>query len=715
MRWQNMKRKLLIGAIAIVSTIIIGITGYIFILLAGNKVIDEQKLVMDSTTTLVDQHGSIISKLYIEDRDLVTIDQIPSHVQEAFISIEDARFYDHHGIDIKAILRALYKDLIAGSKVEGGSTITQQLAKNVFLSNEKTWLRKTKEAVISINLERKYSKKKLLEMYLNQIYFGHGAYGIETAAQLYFGKSVSELTLEEGALLAGIPKSPTNYSPINNIDNSTKRRNLVIDMMDNKKFISSEEAVRAKGKVVSLKANEFAKNPAFSTYVDMVMEEARQRFNLSNEELMTGGYTITIPINQHIQQIAYELFKKEEYFPGTDNTVEGSFVLMNANDGGVLAVVGGRNYVHKGTNRAVVKRQPGSTLKPLAVYGPALEEEEYHPYSLLVDQKLSYGDYSPKNYNGIYKGKISMYDAITSSANAPAVWLLNKIGIEAGKKYINKAGISIPDNGLAIALGGLEEGISPLEMTKAYRAFAKEGKIVEPYFIKKMTNQEGEIIASTEVVEKEVFSSQTAWYVTRMLEAVVEEGTAMAGEFEGSLAGKTGTTSYTNVPGASRDAWFVGYTPDVVGALWMGYDTTDDKHYLTKGSSYPTRLFKKILSSSQLDETVSFMAPSGVSELEKPILLPEETKLSAHLTFKAFGLFTIQLQWNQADDERAVYQIFEEKDHGWNLIGEVKGKGNFDVENVNIFSLPSYYVVPYNPQTEETGNPSNTVKPKIGS
>jgi penicillin-binding protein 2A len=708
-----MKRKLLVGAIALISTIIIGITGYVVILLAGNKVVDEQKLVMDSTTTLVDENGNVISKLYIEDRDLVTIDQIPPHVQQAFIAIEDARFYEHHGIDIKAILRALYKDMIAGSKVEGGSTITQQLAKNVFLSNEKTWLRKTKEAIISINLERRYSKKKLLEMYLNQIYFGHGAYGIETASQLYFNKSIADLTLEEGALLAGIPKSPSNYSPINNIEASTKRRNLVLDIMDQKGYISSMDAVRAKGKIIALQANEFAKNPAFSTYIDMVMEEAKQRFNLSNKEIMTGGYTITVPINQQIQQVAYELFKKQEYFPGTDRFVEGSFVLMNAQDGGVLAVLGGRNYVRKGINRAIVKRQPGSTIKPLAVYGPALEEEGYHPYSMLVDQKLSYGGYSPENYSGVYKGNISMYDALRSSANAPAVWLLNKIGIDSGKKYINKAGISIPDKGLAIALGGLEKGISPLEMTKAYRAFAKEGKVVEPYFIKKMVNQTGEMIASSQIVEKEVFSAQTAWYVTRMLEAVVDEGTAKAGEYDGNLAGKTGSTSFTSIKGATRDAWFVGYTPKVVGALWMGYDTTDEKHYLTKGSSYPTTLFKKILASSQLDETASFIAPTGVEELAKPIVLKKKTKLSANLTFKAFGLFTVQLNWNSGNDDRVIHKIYEKKDDEWNYIGEVKGDGFYEIENVNIFNLPSYYVVPYNPQTKEAGEKSNIASPSI--
>ncbi len=710
-----MKRTFLFGTLALVSTITIALISYIGILFIGNQVIDEQMLVMDSTTTLVDESGKIISKLYIEDRELVTINEIPDHVQEAFIAIEDTRFYQHPGIDGKSILRALYKDILAGNKVEGGSTITQQLAKNVFLSNEKTWLRKTKEAVISINLERKYSKKKLLEMYLNQIYFGHGAYGIETAAKLYFGKSSSELTVDEGALLAGIPKSPTNYSPINYIDKSKHRRNLVIDMMYKKGYIKAEEAVRLKGKTIALSVNEYAKNPAFSTYIDMVMEEANTRFKLTNEELMTGGYTITLPINEEIQQIAFELFKQNDYFPGTDSHVEGAFVLMDVTDGGVLAVTGGRNYVHKGVNRVVVKRQPGSTIKPLAVYGPALEEKEYHPYSMLVDQPINYGDYSPTNLSGTYKGKISMYDALKYSTNAPAVWLLDKIGVDYGKKYIEKAGISIPDKGLAIALGGLEKGISPLEMTKAYRAFAKDGKVVEPFFIKKMINQKGEIIKYPEVEEKSVFSAQTAWYVTRMLKAVVDEGTAKSGKYDGHLAGKTGTTSLTTKEGAIRDVWFVGYTPEVVGAIWMGYDKTDENHFLTKGSSFPTSLFKKILTSSSLDQSASFSAPLGVDELEEPVIMVEGIDLTAKLTFKPLGLFTVQLNWDPGEDDRVIFRVYEEKDGKWTHIDNVKGKGLFEKEKVNIFNLSNYYVVPYNPQTEEIGQDSNVVSPKINN
>jgi penicillin-binding protein 2A len=345
-----------------------------------------------------------------------------------------------------------------------------------------------------------------------------------------------------------------------------------------------------------------------------------------------------------------------------------------------------------------------------------MEEKDFHPYSMLVDKPMTYGDYSPKNHTGEYKGEITMYEALINSSNAPAVWLLDKIGIDVGKKYITKAGLSIPDQGLAIALGGLKEGISPLQIATAYRAFAGEGRIVEPYFIKKMVNQQGEVIASVDVKEKEVFSPQTAWYVTRMLEAVVDEGTAKSGQYSGSLAGKTGTTSYTGVEGGTRDAWFVGYTPKVVGALWMGYDTTDDKHYLKSGSAYPTRLFKKILSSSPVKETANFVAPNGVDELEQPIEMNKINKLTASLTFKAFGLFTVQLSWDTSDDDRVQYRVYEKKNDDWKYIGQVEnGNGFYEVENVNIFNLPSYHVVPYNPQTEQTGERSNIASPKFGN
>ncbi|MFS0824293.1 transglycosylase domain-containing protein [Bacillus sp. 1P02SD] len=710
-----MKKKLFLSFFVIVGSFVLGLCGYLLIIYAGDYVIDDKKLVMNSATKLVDEDGHFITKLYYENRDIVPIRDIPEYVQQAFIAVEDTRFYKHHGIDVQAIGRAIYKDIVAGGKVEGGSTITQQLAKNVFLTNEKTFLRKTKELIISINLEEEYSKQELLEMYLNQIYFGHGAYGIQSASKFYFNKNVSDLTVEEGALLAAIPKAPTTYSPILNPEKSKQRRDLVINLMEKKGFLQPEEAVRTQGKTVALDIHEVERDPSLLTYIDMVFEEAETRFNLSNEELLRGGYTITVPLHLEIQKTAYELFKDQKNFPGVDDQAEGAFVLLDNDTGGVLASIGGRNYVSRGINRVLVKRQPGSTIKPLAVYGPALEEDEFDPYSMLVDKKLSYGEYEPSNISGIYKGKISMYDALIESANAPAVWMLDRLGIDTAKKYLTKAGITIPDQGLSIALGGLKEGISPLAMAKAYRAFAREGKVIEPHVISKIENRDGKVIGEASTHETEAFSKQTAWYMTRMLEGVVDNGTARVGSYSGALAGKTGTTNLPGVENGIKDAWFVGFTPSVVGAIWMGYDSTDATHYLKGGSSSPTKLFKNILDQSELKKVTAFSAPKDVQELEPPIRLSEIDDVKANLSFKPLGLFTVTLNWTPSEDERIEYRIYEENSKTVKYVGSVRGIGGYEIENVNIFSMPSYFIVPYNSQTKEEGTHSKSVKPTFFS
>ncbi|MFC4322281.1 transglycosylase domain-containing protein [Litchfieldia salsa] len=710
-----MRKKLLLVSSAITFTIILSLIGYIVILYAGDYVIDEKKLVMNSATKLVNEDGELISKLYLENRDLVLIDEIPEHVQNAFIAVEDTRFYQHHGIDVRSILRALYKDIIAGSKVEGGSTITQQLAKNVFLTNDKTWLRKTKEVIISINLEKEYSKSKLLEMYLNRIYFGHGAYGIQSASKLYFNKDANELTVEEGALLAGIPKAPSTYSPISNLEKAKARRDLIINLMANRGYLTPEEAVRFEGKTVQLDIHQQSSNPSLMTYIDMVFDEAKSVYGLSNEELLRGGYTITVPLNREVQDIAYQLFQDPSYFPGTDENAEGSFVLLDNKTGGVLAAIGGRNYVQKGLNRVLVNRQPGSTLKPLAVFGPALDEGKFEPYSMLVDKKLTYGDYEPKNYNNVYKDEITMYDALLESSNAPAVWMLDQLGIDTGKKYLSKSGISIPDSGLSIALGGLEEGISPMDMAKAYRAFASNGNIIQPHVISRIVDRNEKIVGEASLEEKDVFSKQTAWYMTRMLEGVVDVGTARSGNYSGALAGKTGTTNFPAKEGTIKDAWFVGYTPSVVGAVWMGYDRSDVNHYLEHGSSYPTKLMKDILEKSSLPKEVAFTIPTDVTELEPPIRLSDVDDLTAGISFRPLGLFTVSLQWTPSQDERVQYHIYKKADKTDELIATVEGQGEYELENTNIFSLPSFYIVPYNPQTDEEGSASNIVRPDFFS
>ncbi|WJE44145.1 transglycosylase domain-containing protein [Bacillus halotolerans] len=708
------KKKLFIPIIILVLTAFLALIGYISIIFLGHYVIDEKKLILHASSKIVDQNGDEVASLYTENREPVSINEIPKEVREAFISVEDKRFYEHHGIDVKSVGRAVYRDILAGGKVEGASTITQQLAKNIFLTHDKTFLRKTKEVIIAINLERDYSKDKLLEMYLNQLYFGHGVYGIQAASHYYFSKEVKDLTVSEGAVLAAIPKAPSTYSPVLHPDKSKERRDTILGMMNDQGYISAKEAVSAQGRTLGLNVKKQSETPWFDSYIDLVIQEAEDKYSISGEQLLQGGYTIKVPLDSKLQKTAYQVMKEGSYYPGTDQDAEGSAVFINNKTGGVEAAIGGRDYTAKGYNRVTAVRQPGSTFKPLAVYGPAMQEKKFKPYSLLKDELQSYGDYTPKNYDGRYEGEVTMSDAITYSKNAPAVWTLNEIGVETGKSYLKANGIDIPDEGLALALGGLEKGVSPLQLAGAFHTFAANGTYTEPYFISNITDEDGETIADHKEEGKRVFSKQTSWNMTRMLQQVVKKGTATSGTYHGDLAGKTGSTSYTGVSGATKDAWFAGYTPNITGAVWMGYDKTDQNHYLKGGSAYPTRMFKDIL--TQAGETGSaFAKPKKVKELESPIELEPVKTLTADYTFRAAGLFTIELKWDAQEDDRAVYRIYVNKDGKETLLDSVEGKGSYEIPYANLFSGASYKVVPYNTQTKKEGEGTDYVQPKLFS
>ncbi|MGD7010248.1 transglycosylase domain-containing protein [Metabacillus sp. 84] len=711
-----MKRFTIRTAAALGIIIIFSLTGYLTILVAGSTMIDEKKLVMPSATRLVDAEGKEITRLYEQNREIVGIEKIPKHVQQAFIAVEDQRFYEHSGIDVKAIGRAVYKDIAAGGKVEGGSTITQQLAKNVFLSGEKSWLRKTKEAAIAISLENKYSKEKLLEMYLNQLYFGHGAYGVEAASRYFFQKDVSELTVEEGATLASLPKAPSSYSPILHPEKAKERRDTVLSLMEEQGHLSAEDAVSLQGKTLGLNVSKKLDRPWLYSYVDLVMDEAEETYSISNQELLRGGYTITVPLNQEIQKKAYEAFQSDSNFPGTNNEAQGSFVLLDNQTGGVMAAVGGRDYVPKGYNRVTAKRQPGSTFKPLAVFGPAMEENLYEPYSLLSDSFQTYaGGYAPENHDDRYQGQVTMFDALINSKNAPAVWTMNELGIEKSKTYLEKQGVGVEDDGLAIALGGLTEGVTPLQLASAYRVFPKEGMYAEAYFIDSIQDRNRKVIGEREQKESRVYSKQTAWNMTRMLQHTVSEGTAKDGSYSGDLAGKTGTTSYPKKEGAVMDAWFAGFTPEVTGALWMGYDHTTETRHLTAGSSYPTKLFKAIISEAESVPKTAFAVPQGTDDLEKPIRLKALNDIHADYAFEPLGLITVSLSWEKQEDPRVEYRIYEKDGGSEKLIGKVKNGSSYDIPFSNVFSSASYKVVPFNEQTNEEGKGTPYVQPKIFS
>lgn len=578
---------LLLGLSMILFTIIY------FAILASQANVESLKAGLSQSTVIYDRNGEVATEIQTNRTSGVEVDEIPQHVRNAVVAIEDHRFYEHNGFDLKGISRAFFKNLFAGRITGGGSTITQQLAKNALLSPEKTYKRKIEELFLAVELEKKYEKDEILQMYLNQVYFGSGAWGIDQAAKKYFNKSIKDVTISEGALLAGLLQSPSARDPYKHLDRAIERRNVVLSRMKENGMINEEEFAVAKKEEVHLKdgGGNFIKRD-HPYYVDAVLDEAIHQYGLTQEEILTRGYQIYTNMDQGIQTSMEKVYEKGSVFPkgrGGEIVQSGS-VILDAKTGGVLGLVGGRgDYVFRGFNRAThLKAQPGSTMKPLAVYTPALEEG-YTITSVLKDEKKSYGSYTPTNPDGVYKGEVPMYKAVEDSLNAPTVWLLNEIGLEKGLDALKRFGIPLTDKDhyLGIALGGMHKGISPLKLAEAYSTFANDGKRPDGHLIEKIVGPTGNIIAEHKSETTKVTSKTVAKEINSMLLNVVESGTGTAAQISGvEIAGKTGSTQlpYKDING-SKDQWFVGYTPNVVGAVWLGYDQTDREHYLSNSSS----------------------------------------------------------------------------------------------------------------------------------
>ncbi|WP_080874088.1 transglycosylase domain-containing protein [Oceanobacillus timonensis] len=699
--------------IAIAAVFLLLLSGYGLLILGGKMIANEDDLQLDLTTTIRTADGEEIRTLYNENREYVSTEHIPDHVLQAFIAVEDRRFYEHQGVDLQSIGRAVYRDIIARSKVEGGSTITQQLSKNLFLSNDKSWTRKIKEVMASLYLERTHSKEEILELYVNQIYFGEGVYGLQKASEHFFSKDVDDLTVSEGALLAGLMKAPNGYSPINHPEKAAERRNVVLNTMESAGFIDEEtlQSEQEKGLGINQTEDERGENPWVDSYVDIAIKEAAEEHDLSVDELQSGGYEITVYMDDDYQQIAYQNFQEDAFFPGNTDGTEGAFVMLDKNNGHIVTAIGGREYNFGDLNRTNVERQPGSTYKPVAVYGPALMQgDTYNPYTVIPDQYMD--EYEVTNASGEYKNNITIYQAIVESTNTSAVWLLDEIGIDNSKSYLEKLGMPIDDKGLSIALGGLGKGVTPLQMAQSYQSFANNGEMSKATAIAEIKDRNGEVIYESETNNEEVFTPQVAWDMTEMLKETVRTGTATAGYYGKELAGKTGTTQHPLVDGASKDAWFVGYSPDYVTAMWMGYDQSDAEHYLTGGSSYPTSLTKKILtdidnqSGSAL--TASFEKPDDVEALPDPIDLPEIDNVNASYTFGGFAMVKGKLTWEGSTDDRVIYRVYKEEEGNDELVGEVEGENEFIVDDV-WFRNETYYVVPVDPITSMEGSRSASV------
>ncbi|UVI32734.1 transglycosylase domain-containing protein [Paenibacillus spongiae] len=595
-----------------------------FRILVGAQDVSQLDEPLPASTVLYDRSGKEVSRLSPNEIQAVAYDKMPQTLIDAVTAVEDKRYFEHQGMDMWAIGRAFYANLTAGGTVQGGSTITQQLAKNVFLTHERTWTRKWNEVLLAKKIEENYDKRKIMELYLNQIYFGEGAWGIKRAAETYFNKTVDQLTLPESAMLAGLIRAPSALTPYKHPKKAKERRDLVLSLMHEQGKITKAEYDIASRDPVKLRGVKANKSGAmkYPYYVDQVIREAGALYGLTENEVLHGGLRIYTALDTGMQEAAQKVYANKALFPQSkpDQLIQSGTVLVDPRDGGIRAIIGGRgDQPFRGFNRASqLKRQPGSTMKPIAAYTPALERG-YRPSDTLVDEPVDFGGYRPKNAGGTYHGEVSLYEALVHSYNVPAVKLLNEIGIDAGLEAAERFGIELTDGDrtLGLALGGLQEGVSPLDMAEAFGVYANEGARIPAHTIIRIESADGVVLADAGgLAAEQVIEPEIAHTMTAMLEGVVREGTGQAAAIAGrQVAGKTGTTEMPGTSGSgAKDNWFVGYTPQLVGAVWIGYDKTDSAHYLTTTSKAAAAVFQALMTEALDGEPVlAFPAAKGMN------------------------------------------------------------------------------------------------------
>lgn len=517
--------------------------------------------------------GTPFAPLTPEYRIFVPFHQIPKSLKDAVIAIEDARFYEHGPVDLKGMARAALKNLAAFKIKEGGSTITQQLAKTLFLTPERTLGRKLRELKFASELEARYSKDKILEMYLNVVYFGHGAYGIEAAARTYFSKKASELTLDEAALLAGLIRSPARYSPLLHPKQAKERRNAVLKRMAELRLISRSQAKAASR--TPLKINPFFPTKGIApSFVDDLRQELEGRY--SPEMLKRGGLKIYTTLSLPMQKAAALALKaglKRIERGKSSPPLEGALLALDPRTGEIKAMVGGADYGRSQFNRAVqMRRQPGSAFKPF-VYAVALEQG-FTPADLLLDEPVSYpiglgrrdAPWAPENFDRTFRGPVTLRHALEESINVPTVRLIEAVGVDPVIELARRMGIrSELRREYALALGVSE--LTLFELVSAYGAFANQGMQAAPFAIRKVIGPHGETLEERAPVATRVLREEVAYTITSILQGAVERGTAkQARALERPVAAKTGTSQ------DAHDLWFIGYTPSLVAGLWIGYD-----------------------------------------------------------------------------------------------------------------------------------------------
>ncbi len=575
------------------------------------------------TSLVYDANGNLVSTLKGE-KDVYYLDyeDIPPYAAAAMVSIEDKKFYRHNGIDIKAIMRAAKAMIQNGKVTQGGSTITQQLSRNIFLNHDVKWERKIEEMFIAVELEKVYSKNKIMEFYLNNVYFGNGYYGIQAASKGYFSTEVSNLDLSQIAFLCAIPNNPSLYDPVVRMENTLKRRDRILDQMHDDGKISQDTCNEAKAEQITLNPSQKMKNDYVETYTyncairalmaeggfefrtEFASEEERssyeEEYDLLYSEcqksLYSKGYRIYTSIDLNMQQLLQDTVDNTlaEFTEQTEDgiyTLQGSAVCVDNHTGFVKAIVGGRNQNLSGytLNRAYQSfRQPGSSIKPLIVYTPALERN-YTPDSVVQDVKTEEG---PSNSGDSYEGSVSLRYAVQKSKNTVAWNLLEELTPQVGLDYLkamNFARLDKRDERPTSALGGFTNGVSAVEMASAYAALANDGRFREPTCIMRITDAQDNVIVETKNEEKEVYKMNAARMMTDMLVSAVQEGTGRGLALSNMpCAGKTGTTN------DNKDGWFVGYTSYYTTSVWVGYDMPRELPGLS-GASYPGNIWRNFM------------------------------------------------------------------------------------------------------------------------
>ncbi len=628
----------------LIACLLIGIVTFgagcatFFAMIKDAPKIDESLLRVPLSTKFYDKDNNFIYEYGKEKRTKITYDQIPKVVENAFLATEDSRFYKHHGIDIQRTAKAIFANITGGFGSQGGSTITQQVVKNSFLSPEKTIKRKVQEWYLAYKLEEKYSKHEILEMYLNKIYFGNYAYGVATAAQNYYGKKLDELTLPEAALLAGLPQAPSAYDPTeeDNRAAAEKRRNIVLSLMHKHGYISKQEMEEAKKVPVAQgilprKQDNHMPYPAF---LDAVVKEVES--TIKDVDISSDGLKIYTTLDPKAQAYAEEILNTDKHISYPNERFQAAFTMLDTKTGEVRAIGSGRNEgaaKFAGKNYAVdIRRQPGSTFKPIMDYGPAIEHLKWSTYHQIADEPYTYSDGTPiKNADNKHLGNISMREALRLSRNIPALKTLQEVGLDKGKDFAVSLGIPLKTAYESYAIGGFN-GVSPLQLAGAYSAFGNDGEFIQPHTVTKIVYPDGKEI-DFKPKPKRVMKDYTAYMITDMLRTVVKSGTGTAANIPSlDLAGKTGTTNFDkNVrakyglpQGATNDSWFAGYTPQYTIAVWTGYEKTTSENYIWKSQTKIAQYIFKAMMSHFATDRSSFQQPNSVYRIDNELYIKGE-------------------------------------------------------------------------------------------